>query len=240
MEGQDMDSHPTTRRRRRKISPIARLLRLSKAKLLLAVTALLTVASLAVAGSWAAWTVSDSNNSNSFTTGTVLLADNNGGEAGTATNTGTAMFSVTGMAPGDVQTRCIGVKVISGTPSAMTLAASLAGANSATLGPVFQMTTATWEAGTTGTVAGQDDNGANNTVNSNGCSGYTPSSPNSIGTQGATLTSWVNGGTPYSTSTTQTDAFYKFAVTFPSGSNNCNSYCNKVITISLTWQVTAT
>jgi len=48
-------------------------------KLTLSAIILALLTAVAAVGSWAAWTVSDSNSGNSFSTNTVLLDDNQGG-----------------------------------------------------------------------------------------------------------------------------------------------------------------
>ncbi|HML00317.1 MAG TPA: hypothetical protein VK428_09020, partial [Acidimicrobiales bacterium] len=90
-------------------------------KLLFSTLFLLLLGSFASVGSWAAWTISDSNPTNTFSTNTVLLQDNQGGQAGSATSTGTAMFNVSNLEPGSTATTaCIGVN-FSGTAAVSTL-----------------------------------------------------------------------------------------------------------------------
>src|SRR4051812_23008545 len=72
--------------------------------LLLAIAAVLAL----VGTSLAAWTVSLSNSGNSLSTNTILLQDNQGGQAGTATSSGTAIFNVTNLEPNSpATTQCI-------------------------------------------------------------------------------------------------------------------------------------
>ena len=98
-------------------------------KLALSALGMILLGLIASMGSWAAWTVSDSNSSNSFSTNTVLLADNQGGQGGSATTTGTALFNVANLEPGSAATtQCIGVDISgSATASSLTLTASLGG-----------------------------------------------------------------------------------------------------------------
>ncbi len=57
--------------------------------------------------SHAAFTATTTNPGNAWSTGSVVLSDSQGGSS--SGNTGTAMFSVTGLKPGVTQTRCIDV-----------------------------------------------------------------------------------------------------------------------------------
>lgn len=206
-------------------------------KILLSVGFLLLLASAASIGTWAAWTVSDSNPNNTFSTNTVLLEDNQGGEAGSATSTGTAMFNVTNLEPGSsTTTACVGVD-FSGTAavSTLTLGATLGGAGQSTLQGQLTMNTA--ELNTSGTVA---VTGGSNT-NSGSCTNYPTGGTNTtIGTQGATLSSWSSGG-PYTVSGPVTNTWYKFTVSgLPAGDSTCSTYCGQTITVTLTWTLTTT
>jgi hypothetical protein len=69
-------------------------------KLALSVVLLALIVSAATLGSWSVWTVTDSNSGNTFSTNTILLADNQGGAGGSTTSTGTALFNVTNLQPG--------------------------------------------------------------------------------------------------------------------------------------------
>ncbi len=201
----------------------------------LSAAVLLVISIIAGVGSWAAWSVSDNNNNNTFSTNTVLLDDNQGGEGGSATSTGTALFNVTNLEPGSAATTaCIGVD-FSGTAASLTLAASLGGAGVATLESQLTMTTATLNS--TGTVSITP--GTN--TNSGSCASYPGSGTNtSVGSQGATLQSWASGG-PYTISSPVTNTWYKFTVSgLPSGDTNCGTYCNQTITVSLNWTLTTT
>jgi hypothetical protein len=61
---------------------------------------LLVMSLLVVTGSRAAFTASTANGSNTFTAGTVTLADD---------DAGSVMFNLTGMKPGDTATKCVNV-----------------------------------------------------------------------------------------------------------------------------------
>lgn len=67
---------------------------------LAAILSLAVVSLLVLRASSAAFTTTTQNTGNAFTTGAIALTDNDGA---------TALFSVTGMFPGDVETRCINV-----------------------------------------------------------------------------------------------------------------------------------
>jgi hypothetical protein len=209
----------------------------SRRKVVLSALVLLLFASVAAVGSWAAWTVSDSNSGNTFSTNTILLDDNQGGQAGSATSSGTAVFNVTNLEPGSSSTTgCIGIDFSGSAPvSTLTLAAALGGAGQATLQGQLTLTTA--EYNTSGTVTVTP--GTN--TNSGSCTNYPAGGTNTtIGTQGATLSSWSTGG-PYTISSPVTNTWYKFTVSgLPAGDSNCATYCSQTITISLTWTLTTT
>jgi len=206
-------------------------------KVLFSTLFLLLVGSFASVGSWAAWTISDSNPNNTFSTNTVLLQDNQGGQAGSATSTGTAMFNVSNLEPGSsATTACIGVN-FSGTAavSTLTLGATLGGSGQSTLQSQLTVNTATLN--TSGTV---NITGGTNT-NNGSCASYPSSGTNTtIGTQGATLSSWSTGG-PYTISSPVTSTWYKFTISgLPAGDSTCSTYCNQTITVTLTWTLTTT
>jgi hypothetical protein len=203
--------------------PDSRRRRLTRTKLGLSVALVAAVASVVSVGSWAAWNVTDSNNGNSFSTNTILLQDNQGGQGGSATSTGTAMFNVTNMSPGSTATTaCIGV-VFSGT------------ATVSSLGPALTLNTATYNTSGTVTVTG----GSN--TNNGACTSYPAGGTNTaIGTQGATLTSWSAGG-PYTIASPVTNTWYKFTVSgLPAADSSCATYCNQTVTVALTWSLTTT
>lgn len=198
---------------------------------------MLLVGPLATIGAWSAWTVSDSNSANSFSTNTVLLEDNQGGEAGSATSTGTAMFDVTNLEPGSSATMaCIGVDFTGTAPVAsLTLSATLGGSGQSALQGQLTMNVA--QLNTSGTVTVSP--GTN--TNSGSCSNYPSSGTNvAIGTASATLASWAASG-PYTIASPVTNTWYKFTVSgLPSADSSCATYCNQTITVSLTWTLTTT
>jgi hypothetical protein len=194
----------------------------------------LAVTSMTI-GSLAAWNVIDSNAGNTFSTNTVLIDDNQGGEAGSATSSGTAIFDVTNLEPGSSSTtQCIGVDFSgSATVSSLTLGATLGGSGATTLESQLTMNTA--ELNTSGTVTVTP--GTN--TNSGSCANYPGGGSNTtIGTQGATLSSWSTGG-PYTIGSPVTNTWYKFTVSgLPAGDSSCATYCNQTITITLNWTLT--
>jgi len=207
----------------------------SRSRLVLTIAVVLGVVSITVTGTWAAWTASDVNSSNTFSTSTILLADNQGGEAGSATNTGTYLFNVTNLSPSSsATTACIGVD-FTGTATSMTLGATLGGADQTTLQGQLTLNTAVYRTGGTTNVTP----GSN--TNSGACTGYPVSGSDvTIGSQGATLQSWAASG-PYSIASPVTHTWYKFTVSgLPAGDTNCATYCNRTITIAFTWTLTAT
>lgn len=209
--------------------------RLNK-KIALSAIFLLLLASVATIGAWAAWNVSDSNTS-TLSTNTILLDDNQGGQGGSATTTGTAIMNVSNLEPGSTATTaCIGLD-FSGTASisTLTLSATLGGAGASTLQGQLTMNTA--QLNTSGTVTVTP--GVN--TNSGSCTNYPAGGTNTtIGTQGATLQSWATGG-PYTISTPVTNTWYKFTISgLPAGDSNCATYCNQTITVALTWTLTTT
>jgi hypothetical protein len=188
-------------------------------------------------GTWAVWTVTDSNSGNTFATNTVLLSDNQGGQGGSATSTGTAMFNVTNLEPGSsATTACIGVN-FSGTAgvSSLTLTATLGGSGLATLQNQLTMNAA--QLNTSGAVTVTPGSNTNN----GSCANYPSSGTNvAVGTQGATLQNWATSS-PYTIASPVTNTWYKFTVSgLPGGDTNCVTYCNQTITVSLTWTLTTT
>ena len=205
-------------------------------KIALSAVLLLLLASVATIGAWAAWNVSDSNTS-TLSTNTILLDDNQGGQAGSATTTGTAIMNVSNLEPGSAATTaCIGLD-FSGTAaiSTLTLSATLGGAGATTLQSQLTMNTA--ELNTSGTVTVTP--GSN--TNSGSCTNYPGSGTNTtVGTQGASLQSWATTG-PYTITSPVTNTWYKFTISgLPAGDSSCATYCNQTITVALTWTLTTT
>jgi hypothetical protein len=206
-------------------------------KVFLTTLGLVLLGFVAGLGSWAVWTVSDGNSGNTFATNTVLLDDNQGGEGGSATSTGTALFNVTNLEPGSASTTaCIGVD-LTGTAavSSLTLSAALGGAGATTLEGQLTMSTAQYN--TSGTV--NVTPGSN--TNSGSCANYPSGGTNtSVGTQGTNLQSW-SSSSPYTIASPVTNTWYKFTVSgLPGSDSSCSTYCNQTITVTLTWTLTTT
>jgi len=203
----------------------------------LAVIAGVAVLPLLLTSTWAAWTASHASAPSTLSTSTILLQDDQGAQAGSATSSGTALFNVSNLEPNSAATTaCIGV-VFAGTGSAtgLTLSATLGGAGQAALQSQLKMTAATYN--TSGTVA---VTGGTNT-NSGSCTNYPAGGTDqTIGTQGATLQSWAAGG-PYSIAAPVTNTWYLFTVSgLPPAASACATYCSQTITIALTWTLTTT
>ena len=117
----------------------------------------------------------------------------------------------------------------------MTLGATLAGADQTTLQGQLTMNTAVYRTGGTTSVTP----GTN--TNSGACTGYpVAGSDVTVGSQGATLASWATAG-PYTISSPVNHTRYKFTVSgLPAGDTNCATYCNRTITVALTWTLTTT
>jgi hypothetical protein len=211
-------------------------LRGHKRKVALVAAALLGLGSLATAGSYAAWTVTDSNSGNTFTTSTVLLTDNQGGQGGSANTSGTAIIPLDNLSPGSTSTTaCIGVNLAGATPASMALSATLGGAGQTTLQTELTVNTATYN--TSGTVTITP--GSN--TNSGSCTNYPAGGTNTtIGSQGSTMQNWAAGG-PYSIASPVTNTWYKFTISgLPAGDTDCTVYCGKTITLALTWTLVTT
>jgi hypothetical protein len=208
-----------------------------KRKLALTGIILLLLGLVGFRGTYAAWVVTDSNTS-TLATNTITINDNQGGSGGATVTTGTALINVSNLEPGSsANTACIGVN-FSGTAtvSSLTLQAVLGGAGQTALQGQLTMTTATYN--TTGTVSTPVPPASNN---NGSCTNYPGSGTNTtVGTQGATLSTWATGG-PYTISSPVTNTWYKFTISgLPSGDTNCVTYCGQTITVQLIWTLTTT
>jgi hypothetical protein len=204
-------------------------------RFLLSLLVLALIGAFGGVGSWAVWTVTDSNTNNVFTTSSILLQDNQGGQAGTTSSAGTAMFTVTNLSPGSTATTgCMGVKISgTATASSLVLSAGLGGAGQAALQGQLTMDVATYN--TSGSVS---VTGGSNT-NLADCTNYPGTGSNTtVGTQGATLATWA--GSTYTLTNPPTDIWYKFTVSGLPGGLSCATYCGKTITLALTWTLTTT
>ena len=204
--------------------------------MLAAVTAVGLIA-VAVSATHAAWTVTDSNSGNTFSTNTILLQDNQGGQGGSAVSVGVAMFNVTNLEPNSAATtQCMGVN-FSGTAAvaSLTLSAALSGAGQATLQGELTVVAATYN------VTGSVSVTAGTNTNSGSCTSYPGSGTNTaIGTAGGTLAVWT-AASPYTIAAPVTNTWYKFTISgLPAADSSCATYCGKTITIALTWTLATT
>jgi hypothetical protein len=159
------------------------------------IAAFLLVGALVVVGSRAAFSATTDNASNSWTAGTVVLADD---------DTGSAMFNVTAMKPGASSVKCITV-TYSGTltPADIKLYGTVAGTGLATY------LTTTIEIGTGGSFAS--------------CTGFTPGSTlynSTLASFGTTYTNWASGLANWSPASTPDSRTLRFTTTLPSGVSN--------------------
>jgi hypothetical protein len=159
------------------------------------VAAFLLVGALVVVGSRAAFSATTDNTANAWSSGTVVLADD---------DTGSGMFNVTNMKPGSTSTKCITV-TYSGTlsPADIRLYGTVAGTGLATY------LTTTIEIGSGGSFAS--------------CAGFVVGSTPYSGTLasfGSTYTNWASGLANWTTASTPESKTLRFTTTLPSGASN--------------------
>jgi hypothetical protein len=174
---------------------------------------------------------------NNFSSNTVLLDVDQGGQGGSATSTGTAMFDATNLEPGSSSTTACIVVDFSGqaTDATLTIAASLGGAGMSTLESQLTMNNASFNTSDRVAITPGLD------TRHGSCADYPAGGVNSaLGTVGSTLQNWSSSG-PYTISNPVTNTWYKFTVSgLPMGDSNCAVYCNQTITVNLTWTLTTT
>lgn len=201
-----------------------------RGKVALSIALVLSLGTAGVFGSWAAWTVADSNASNTFSTAAITLDDSRGGSAGATTATGTTLFGTVTVAPGAAATtKCIAVRrQNTNTATQLDLSASLTG-DAATLGGQLTMTAIYDNSG-----------GAWPALPHDGSCGAYPGGNTAAGSV-TDLTSWVGAG-PYTLASPASVVWYKFTVavagTLTAGT--CSTYCGKSVVLTLTWTLTAT
>lgn len=98
----------------------------NRSKLSVTLVILVFAALLIGLGTWAAFSSTTSNPGNSFAAGTVVLTDNDGGSA---------MFNLTGLKPGDTDSKCIKVDYSGSLPAGV----KLYGTNSGALGQYLDL-----------------------------------------------------------------------------------------------------
>ena len=173
------------------------------------VAAFLVVGALVVGGSRAAFSATATDGSNSWSSGTVVLAND---------SSGSAMFTVTGMKPGSSNVKCISV-TYSGSlvPATINLYGVVAGTGLATY------LTTTIEIGTGGSFSS--------------CTGFTPTSTIYTGTVAnfsTTYTNFATGLATWSPSSTPDSRTFRFTTTLPSGTVNAAQGLNA--TATFTWE----
>jgi hypothetical protein len=173
------------------------------------IAAFLMVGALVVVGSRAAFTATTDNASNSWTSGTVVLTDD---------DSGSAMFNVTGMKPGSSSVKCITVTYSGSlTPADVKLYGTVAGTGLAT-----HLTTSI-EIGTGGSFSS--------------CTGFTADSTLYSGTLasfGSTYTNWASGLANWSPASNPESRTFRFTTTLPSNASNTAQGLNASATF--TWE----
>jgi hypothetical protein len=174
------------------------------------VAAFLVVGALVVAGSRAAFSSTTANGSNSWSSGTVVLAND---------SSGSAMFTVTGMKPGSSNVKCITV-TYSGSlvPATVNLYGTVAGTGLATY------LTTTIEIGTGGSFSN--------------CTGFTPTSTIynalTLANFGTSYTNFATGLATWSPASTPDSRTFRFTTTLPSGTGNAAQ--GLTATATFTWE----
>jgi hypothetical protein len=170
---------------------------------------LLVMSLLVVTGSRAAFTASTANGSNTFTAGTVTLADD---------DAGSVMFNLTGMKPGDTATKCVNVTYTGSLAADVKLYGTVGGTGLATyLDTVVDVGT-----GATG--------GA-----STDCTGFTAPSNLHNGTLaafGTAHTDYSNGAAGFAGATNPSTKSYRFTVTLQDN----NLAQGKTASVAFTWE----
>jgi hypothetical protein len=181
--------------------------------LAIGVALLLTVVLIAVRSTTAAFTSTTANAANSWSAGTVALTDD---------DTGTAMFAVTNMAPGDSITRCITVSYSGSVDAAVRLYGSITGGTG--LGTYLDLTV---ERGTGGSFASCTGFVSTESVYSGTLAGFTSAHTGFVNGAG----SWAPvGGAPVDTMT------YRFTTTLQSN----NAAQALTATAAFTWEAQST
>ncbi|MGA2512612.1 MAG: hypothetical protein ABSG37_03230 [Candidatus Limnocylindrales bacterium] len=173
------------------------------------VTAFVVVGALVVVGSRAAFSATTANSANSWSSGTVVLADD---------DSGSAMFTVTAMKPGSSNVKCIAVTYSGSlTPATINLYGTVAGSGLSTY------LTTTVEIGTGGSFSS--------------CTGFISTSTIYSGTLanfGTTYTNWATGLATWSPASTPDSRTFRVTTTLPSGTGNAAQGLNA--TATFTWE----
>jgi hypothetical protein len=181
--------------------------------LAIGVALLLAVVLIAVRSTTAAFTATTANAANSWSAGTVALTDD---------DAGTAMFTVTGLTPGDTNTRCITVSYSGSADAAVRLYGSITGGTG--LGTYLNLTV---ERGAGGSFANCTGFVSAESVYSGTLAGFTSTHTGFANGAG----SWAPiGGAPVDTMT------YRFTTTLQD--NNAAQGLNA--TAAFTWEAQST
>ena len=195
---------------RRTFDRIQRITRLTAVPVALLVSGLLVSVS-----SYAAFSATTSNPGNSWTTGTLDLVDD---------DSGSAMFAVTGLQPGDTGSRCIRVTASGTTPADVRLYAEDL-VDSATSDKLSDAITLQIVEGTGGS--------------SGSCSGFAPAGPaifnGTLGSLATSATDYATGlGSWQTTGSAPRTVTYMFSYTL--SSNAMISTQNTSVQLTFTWE----
>jgi hypothetical protein len=186
-----------------------RALRSSGARMVSVLASLGVVSALVVASSQAAFNANTTNGSNSWSSGSVAIADD---------DSDSVLFNVTGMKPGDTATKCVNVTYTGSLTADVKLYGSIAGTGLSTY-----LTTAI-DIGT-GAAGGS----------SASCTGFSSSSSLFSGTLasfGSTYTNFTTGLGSFAGATNPTTKSYRFTVTL----QDDNAAQSKTATATFTWE----
>ena len=170
---------------------------------------LLVMSLFVVTGSRAAFTASTANGSNTFTAGTVTLADD---------DAGSVMFNLTGMKPGDTASKCVNVTYTGSLASDVKLYGTVGGTGLAT----YLDTVIDVGSGATGGAATD-------------CTGFTLASNLHNGTLanfGTTRTDYTSGLGGFANATNPSTKSYRVTVTLQDN----NLAQGKTASVAFTWE----
>ena len=170
---------------------------------------LLVMSLFVVTGSRAAFTASTNNGSNTFTAGTVTLSDD---------DSGSVMFNLTGMKPGDTATKCVNVTYTGSLAADVKLYGTVGGTGLATY------------LDTTIDVGTGADGGA-----STSCNNFAPESNlhnDTLAAFGAARTNYGNGAGGFTGATNPSTKSYRVTVTLQDN----NLAQGKTASVAFTWE----
>ncbi|MEX1008172.1 MAG: TasA family protein [Acidimicrobiia bacterium] len=181
----------------------------SIARLVSLLAALAVVGGLVIVSSQAAFNASTTNGPNSWSAGSVALADD---------DSASVMFNVSNMTPGDTATKCINVTYTGSLTADVKLYGSIAGTGLAT----YLNTTVDIGTGTTGGATAS-------------CTGFSLSSNlfnSTLASFGTSYTDFSTGLGGFAGATNPTTKSYRFTVTLQDN----NSAQSKTATATFTWE----